>query len=91
MKAAHKYAARKPVADYFRANFHVTTSGHFSTPAMIDAMAELGADRVMFSVDYPFEDMSEAAAWFDKAEISEADRSKIGRTNAIKLFKLTGA
>ena len=91
MKAAHRYAARKPVADYFRANFHVTTSGHFSTPAMIDAMAELGADRVMFSVDYPFEDMSEAAAWFDKEEISEADRSKIGRTNAIKLFKLTGA
>jgi 2,3-dihydroxybenzoate decarboxylase len=91
MKAAHRYAARKPVADYFRANFHVTTSGHFSTPAMIDAMAELGADRVMFSVDYPFEDMSEAAAWFDKAEISEADRSKIGRTNAIKLFKLTAA
>jgi 2,3-dihydroxybenzoate decarboxylase len=91
MKAAHRYAARKPVADYFRANFHVTTSGHFSTPAMVDAMAELGADRVMFSVDYPFEDMSEAAAWFDKAEISEADRSKIGRTNAIKLFKLPGA
>ena len=91
MKATHKYAARKPVADYFRANFHVTTSGHFSTPAMIDAMAELGVDRVMFSVDYPFEDMSEAAAWFDKAEISEADRSKIGRTNAIKLFKLPEA
>jgi gamma-resorcylate decarboxylase len=91
MKATHKYAARKPVADYFRANFHVTTSGHFSTPAMIDAVAELGVDRVMFSVDYPFEDMSEAAAWFDEAEISEADRSKIGRANAIKLFKLTGA
>src|SRR5262249_1687728 len=31
MKAPHKYAARKPVADYFRANFHLTTSGHFST------------------------------------------------------------
>ena len=91
MKAPHKYAARKPVADYFRANFHVTTSGHFSTPAMIDAVAELGVDRVMFSVDYPFEDMGEAAAWFDKAEIGEADRRKIGRTNAIKLFKLAGA
>jgi 2,3-dihydroxybenzoate decarboxylase len=91
MKAPHKYAARKPVADYFRANFHVTTSGHFSTPAMIDAVAELGVDRVMFSVDYPFEDMGEAAAWFDKAEIGETDRRKIGRTNAIKLFKLAGA
>ena len=90
MKAPHKYAAKKPVADYFRANFHVTTSGHFSTPAMLDAMAEIGVDRVMFSVDYPFEDFGEAAEWFDHAEISEADRVKIGRTNAMKLFKLKG-
>ena len=91
MKAAHKYAAKKWVADYFRANFHVTTSGHFSTPALINAMTEIGADRVMFSVDYPFEDFSDAAGWFDKAEISEADRRKIGRTNAMKLFKLKEA
>lgn len=91
MKAPHKYAAKKSVADYFRANFHVTTSGHFSTPAMLDAMAELGADRVMFSVDYPFEDFGEAAEWFDHANIGEADRLKIGRTNAMKLFKLKGA
>jgi gamma-resorcylate decarboxylase len=91
MKAPHKYAAHKPVADYFRANFHLTTSGHFSTPALLNSVAEIGADRVMFSVDYPFEDMSEAAEWFDSAEINEADRRKIGRTNALKLFKLPGA
>ena len=91
MKAPHKYAAGKPVADYFRANFHLTTSGHFSTPALIDTVAEIGVDRVMFSVDYPFEDFSEAADWFDRAEIGEADRIKIGRGNAIKLFKLEGA
>jgi predicted TIM-barrel fold metal-dependent hydrolase len=88
MKAPHKYAARKPVADYFRANFHLTTSGHFSTPALIDAIAEIGSDRVMFSVDYPFEDFSDAADWFDTAEIGETDRRKIGRTNAMELFKL---
>src|SRR6266498_1735401 len=63
MKAPHKYAGRKPVASYFRANFHLTTSGHFSTPALIDAVAEIGAERVMFSVDYPFEDFSDAADW----------------------------
>jgi predicted TIM-barrel fold metal-dependent hydrolase len=88
MHAAHKYAAQKPVADYFRANFHVTTSGHFSTPALIDTIAEIGADRVMFSVDYPFEDFSDAASWFDNAEISDADRVAIGRSNAMQLFKL---
>ena len=51
-------------------------------------MTEMGVDRVMFSVDWPFEGIEEGAQWFDKAEISEADRAKIGRSNAIKLFKL---
>ena len=88
MKAPHKYAARKRVADYFRANFHLTTSGHFSTPALVDAIAESGPERIMFSVDYPFEDFSDAAEWFDHAEISETDRRKIGRTNALRLFRL---
>ena len=48
----------------------------------------MGAERVMFSVDWPFEAVDEGAAWFDKAEIGENDRIKIGRDNAIKLFKL---
>jgi 2,3-dihydroxybenzoate decarboxylase len=91
MQAPHKYAARGRVADYMRANFHITTSGHYSTPALIDAIAEMGADRVMFSVDYPFEDISDAASWFEQAPLSENDRRKIGRTNALKLFALPGA
>ena len=88
MKAPHKYAAKNSVADYFRKHFHLTTSGNFHTPSLNNVMSEMGADRVMFSVDWPFEAVDEAAVWFDKAEISEADRMKIGRANAIKLFKL---
>jgi gamma-resorcylate decarboxylase len=88
MKAPHRYAARKRVADYVRGNFHMTTSGHFSTPALNDAIAEIGVERVLFSVDYPFEDISDAAAWFDHAPLSETDRRKIGRTNALRLFGL---
>jgi 2,3-dihydroxybenzoate decarboxylase len=91
MKAPHKYAARKRVVDYVRANFHLTTSGHYSTPALMNAIAELGVDRVMFSVDYPFEDISDAASWFDNAPLSDDDRRKIGRTNALRLFGLPGA
>ena len=44
----------------------------------------------MFSVDYPFEKTIEAATWFDELHISERDRLKIGRTNAMALFKLGG-
>jgi gamma-resorcylate decarboxylase len=90
MKAPHKYAAKKWVADYLRANFHLTTSGNFSSPALACAVAEMGADRVMFSADYPFEDIGEGVAWLREAPLGEADRTRIGRTNALKLFKLTG-
>lgn len=88
MKARHPNAAKHPVAHYVRSNFHVTTSGHFSTNALRDAISELGADRVMFSADYPFENLGQAAEWFDSATLSDEERVKIGRDNAARLFKL---
>ena len=51
-------------------------------------MLEIGADKILFSTDWPFENVDHAAIWFDAASISEADRIKIGRTNAVNLFKL---
>jgi len=88
MKAPHKYAAKKPVADYVRNNFVVTTSGNFSTSALDQAIAEIGVGRVLWSADYPFEDIADAAEWIDAAPLSEADKKKIVRDNALKLFKL---
>src|SRR5829696_3813539 len=90
VKGRHAYPARKKIADYFYANFYVTTSGNFHTQTLLAAMMELGADGVLFSVDWPFENVSHAAEWFDNAPISEADRLKIGRSNALQLFKLAG-
>jgi 2,3-dihydroxybenzoate decarboxylase len=88
MQEPHQYAAKHAVGHYFRKHFHVTSSGNFHTPSLVNVMTELGPERVMFSVDWPFEDVGEAATWFDNAEIAEADRARIGRENAIKLFKL---
>ena len=51
-------------------------------------MAEIGSDRIMFSADDPFEDMVEAAQWFASATLDETDKTKIGRGNALRLFKL---
>ena len=87
----HKYPAEKKIADYFYENFYVTTSGNFHTQTLLGAVLELGADKVLFSVDWPFENVNHAAGWFDAVPISDADRCKIGRTNAVKLFKLPGA
>jgi gamma-resorcylate decarboxylase len=82
------YPANKPIRQYFRENFYVTTSGNFHTPALLNAMLEVGAERIMFSTDWPFENIDHAANWFDACPISENDRIKIGRTNARRLFKL---
>ncbi|HEY9531978.1 MAG TPA: amidohydrolase family protein [Burkholderiales bacterium] len=84
-----RYPAKRRLGEYFQENFWLTTSGNFRTQTLIDAMLELGADRIMFSTDWPFENIDHAARWFDAAPISEADRLKIGRTNAAALFRLS--
>ena len=80
--------AKLPMRHYLHENFYITTSGNFRTQALTDVILEVGADRVLYSVDYPFEDMAEAAAWFDQAAISEPDHIKIAYSNAQKLFHL---
>jgi 2,3-dihydroxybenzoate decarboxylase len=71
-----------------RENFYITTSGNFRTQTLTEVMQEVGADRILYSVDYPFEDMGIAGEWFDRTAISEADRLKIGRKNAEQLFRI---
>jgi 2,3-dihydroxybenzoate decarboxylase len=81
--------AKKKLAEYLRNNFYTTTSGNFCTQTLLNTILVVGADRVLFSVDHPFEKMSEAADWFDRVDaISETDWVKIARTNTEKLFNL---
>jgi predicted TIM-barrel fold metal-dependent hydrolase len=86
----NNYPAKKKIGHYFQNNFHITVSGNFHTQALLNAMMVMSSDRIMFSTDWPFENIDHAALWFDAAPISEADRLKIGRTNALNLFKLVG-
>ena len=87
-KQPPRYPAKKKLGEYFQQNFYLTTSGNFRTQTLIDAMLEIGSERILFSTDWPFENIDHAADWFDSASISEADRRKIGRDNAVRLFKL---
>jgi gamma-resorcylate decarboxylase len=71
-----------------RENCFLTTSGNFHTPSLIGAILQVGADRLLFAADHPFERTIEAADWFDHTPISETDRLKIGRTNGERLLGL---
>jgi 2,3-dihydroxybenzoate decarboxylase len=88
MRVQNNYPAKRQIGEYFRENFYITTSGNFRTQTLIDAMLEIGSDRILFSADWPFENIDHAADWFDAAPIAEIDRQKIGRDNARALFKL---
>ena len=81
-------AARRQVSEYFNDNFYATTSGHFHTRTLFNTISELGVDRVMFSADFPYEYMEEAASWFDNSLLCHNDALKIGRENARRLFGL---
>lgn len=87
-KSPRGIPAAKRLATYFRANFHLAVSGHFSTRSLAAAVAEIGVDRIMFAIDYPFEEVGDAASWFDSLEMSADDLAKIGRLNAARLLKL---
>lgn len=72
----------------FREHFYVTTSGNFSTPALLCTMLEMGADRIMFSVDWPFCENPPGAKWLNDLQISTEDKIKLQSGNAKRLLRM---
>jgi 2,3-dihydroxybenzoate decarboxylase len=75
-------------SDYFLDNFVITTSGVMSAPALKLSMEVLGAERIMFAADYPYESVSEGVQFMDTVDITDAQRQMIYAGNAEKLLKL---
>ena len=78
----------RSVSECFTESFYVTTSAYFTFPPLLCALAVLGADRIIFSVDYPFSKNAPARAFLDAAPISPADREKIAHGNVERLLGL---
>jgi uncharacterized protein len=78
----------QPLEEYMAANFHFTTSGMFTYPPLTCLLEVIGADRVMFSVDYPYSSNSEGRDFVMGAPIGEADREKLAFGNAERLLGL---
>lgn len=81
--------AKHRASAYFARNFWLTTSGHFHTRPFLEALDQIGRDRILFSVDYPYEQMDVAARWFDELQIPRDLKQQVGRENAQRLFSLS--
>ena len=74
--------------DAFCEHFWVTTSGFFSDPALLCCVQEIGVDRILFSVDYPFVENAPGTEWARRIPLCAEDRAKILSGNVKRLLRL---
>ena len=73
----------------FLRNFYVTTSGFFSNNALDFCIKEIGLERILFSIDYPFVPNKPGTKWaLEELTLGEADKEKLLNGNARRLLKL---
>lgn len=77
---------------YMQNNVYATTAGIRKLSTVLDTILEIGEDRVLFSVDYPYESNEDTANWFDQVEGmgSTATKKKLGWENAERIFGVNG-
>lgn len=85
----HGVTLEKKPSEYFGRNILITTSGVCSAPSLIGAISEIGAESVMFSVDYPYESAKVAGDFIEAAPISDAEKELVCYKNAERLLKLS--
>ncbi len=85
-----KHLQRLP-SEYFRENFWITTSGMMSNPPLEFCLKLFGPERIMFAVDYPYEQTAEAVAFIRAAPLDAEARRLVSHANAEALFGIAPA
>jgi predicted TIM-barrel fold metal-dependent hydrolase len=78
----------KNFREVFGSHFYVTTSGFFSDPALQCCIEEMGIDRIMFSIDWPYASNTAGVQWMRNSQLDEADKRKILSGNAQRLLRI---
>lgn len=79
---------KRAPSEYFGSNVHITISGVPFPAALTGALFAVGADAIMFAIDYPWEETEAAVAVLKGAALADADRAKIAHANAGRLLRI---
>ena len=79
------------MAEYFKRNFAITTSGVEDPIALDYSIKKLGVDNVMWAIDYPYQPTEPAVEWMNKSPLSDADKAKVYGGNAERIFHIAPA
>jgi len=81
---------KHPVSHYFRHNIWITTSGVAWEPAIKFCMEVLGPERVLYAMDYPYQQSSDEVAAYDRMQLSPEHKKMLMEDNARAVFRLPG-
>jgi len=79
---------QKP-SELLKRNFLITTSGVEHGPALKYAIEVLGADNILWAIDYPYQPTAPAVAFMNSVDITEEDKEKIFHKNAERVFHIS--
>jgi 5-carboxyvanillate decarboxylase len=79
---------KRKVSDYLRENVYVTTSGMAWEPAIMFCRSVLGADRVLYAMDYPYQFVKQEVLTSDNLPLTPAEKKQFFESNAKRVFRL---
>ncbi|MBC7987688.1 MAG: amidohydrolase [Sphingomonadaceae bacterium] len=79
---------KHPVSYYFFNNIWITTSGEAWEPAIKFCIEQLGPERVLYAMDYPYQQSPDEVAVYDRLAISDERKKMLMQTNAERVFRL---
>lgn len=83
-----EHPIKRPPSTYIQQNFWVTMSGQFSAIPLQAAIAAMGVERVLFSIDYPYEVSAVAGQFMDNTPLAEDARARVAFGNAAALLRI---
>lgn len=75
-------------SEYFKRNITITTSGVEDPLALRYCIDKIGADNIMWAIDYPFQPTASAVAFIETSSLTEVERAKIAYGNAERVFRI---
>ena len=88
LRGGKQVKLKHPVSYYFRNNIWITTSGVAWEPAIKFCMEQLGPERVLYAMDYPYQQSSDEVAAYDAMGLSPEHKKMLMQTNAETVFRI---
>ncbi len=73
----------------FQEHVYVTPSGMLTLPHFQFIYALIGAERILFSVDYPYQTLDSVKTFIDSLPVNKAEKEAIAFRNAERLLGIT--